>query len=74
MSETDEQARVARSNAICRTSAREWRAQAGHLREHAKQPHLTPAAAAALLRSAESCDEQAAWWKAGIVGKAAGTG
>lgn len=63
----DEEARIARSNAVCRTSAREWRAQAQCLRERAAMPNVAPAAAEAHLRSAESCDAQAEWWESGIV-------
>lgn len=57
--------------ASCLESAARWRAQAGHVRDHAEclerrgQPG-DAACAARLRREAEACERQAAWWLEGI--------
>ena len=49
----------------CLERARDWRLQAGHVREHAAQPHLLPDVRAGLLRNACICDDAAEYWEAG---------
>ncbi len=55
----------ARHVRLCRWEAERWRRQAGHIRNHATLPHLTSVARATLLRSAASCNDEAAHWEAG---------
>jgi len=58
----------ARSVAICLTRADDWRRQAGHLRDHAAQPHVAPDVSAVLLREAAAAKQMAALWLAGAEG------
>ena len=46
----------------CLASARTWRSEAEHLRDHAKASCLTASQRATLLREAEAADRQADWW------------
>ena len=55
----------ARRIRLCRWEADRWRRQAGHVRDHATLPHLDAAAQATLLRSADWCEDTAAYWEAG---------
>lgn len=55
----------ARGIALCRWEAERWRREAGNVREHATPPHLSPKARATLLRSADWCEDTAAYWEAG---------
>ena len=55
----------ARGVALCRGEAERWRREAGNVRDHATLPHLDPVARATLLRSADRCDEEAAYWERG---------
>lgn len=69
MANPDEFARTpeqqARGRALCLAEADRWSRQAAHVREHAAQAHLAQEVSAALLRSAERCDGDAAYWEAG---------
>jgi len=58
----------ARSVAICLARADDWRRQAGHLRDHAAQPHVAPDVSAVLLREAAAAEQMAALWLAGAEG------
>ena len=49
----------------CVASAAAWRQQAEHLRDHARTPSLSPAAAQMLLREAAAADRQAEGWLSG---------
>ena len=46
----------------CLASARSWRQEAAHLRDHAERPHLNQAQRNALLRQADAAERQADWW------------
>ena len=46
----------------CLASARSWRQEAAHLRDHAERPHLTSSQRAVFLRQAEAAEQQADWW------------
>ncbi len=63
--ETMSEERRARGIALCRGEAERWRREAGNVRNHAALPHLDAAARATLLRSADRCDDEAAFWEAG---------
>ena len=41
---------------------RQWRNEAGHLREAACAGHLRPAQKSTLFRQADAADRQADWW------------
>ena len=43
-------------------AVRQWRNQAGHLREAASAGHLRPPQKTMLLREADAADWQADWW------------
>ena len=49
----------------CLSSARSWRQEAAHLRDHADRPHLTLSQRAVFLRQAEAAERQADWWLEG---------
>ena len=55
----------ARDRRLCLERAADWRGQAGHVRDHAAQPHLMPDVRAGLLRNACICDDEAEYWEAG---------
>ena len=69
MANPDEFARTpeqqARGRALCLAEADRWRRQAAILRDSTAQAHLTPDDRAAVLRSADRCDGDAAYWEAG---------
>jgi hypothetical protein len=44
-------------------SARQWRADAEHIRSLAAQRHLQAEQRAGLLREADAADRQADWWQ-----------
>ncbi len=46
----------------CLASARSWRQEAAHLRDHADRPYLTSSQRAVFLRQAEAAERQADWW------------
>jgi len=41
----------------CLARTEDWRREAGHLRNHAAQPHLAPGVSAVLLREAVTADQ-----------------
>ena len=43
-------------------AVRQWRNQAGHLRDAAGAGHVRPDRKAILLREADAADRQADWW------------
>jgi len=43
-------------------AVRQWRNQAGHLRDAADAAHLRPPLQAKLIREADAADRQADWW------------
>jgi hypothetical protein len=49
----------------CLASAKQWRGQAVHIREHAVRDYLRPEQREALLTEAQACDRQANWWLEG---------
>ena len=69
MANPDEFARTpeqqARGRALCLAEADRWRRQAAMLRDSTAQTHLGANDRAAVLRSADRCDGDAAYWETG---------